>query len=59
MESRVAAMLKLLLYVATVLVAHHLMKQAGGFSQPVLYPDPDHPLRYWWARRIPQRRPRP
>ncbi|MBP0629340.1 MULTISPECIES: hypothetical protein [unclassified Cupriavidus] len=37
---------------ATMLVAYLLMKHAGCFSQPVLYPDFDHPFRYWWARRL-------
>ncbi|MBP0622103.1 hypothetical protein [Cupriavidus consociatus] len=44
--------MELLVFWATLLVAFLLMKHAGCFSQPVLYPDFDHPFRYWWARRL-------
>lgn len=47
-------MLEVIVYAATILGAHRLMVRAGCFSQPVLYPDLDHPLRYWWARRVAQ-----
>jgi len=35
-----------------MVAAYLLMKRAGCFSQPVLYPDFDHPFRYWWAHRL-------
>ncbi len=47
-----AVIVELLVFWATLLAAYLLMKRAGCFSQPVLYPDFDHPFRYWWARRL-------
>ncbi|WP_432259586.1 hypothetical protein [Cupriavidus sp. TMH.W2] len=44
--------MELLVFWAAMLAAYLLMKRAGCFSQPVLYPDPDHPFRYWWAQRL-------
>ncbi|AVK72189.1 hypothetical protein BJN34_0065 [Cupriavidus necator] len=43
---------ELLVFWAAMLAAYLLMKHAGCFSQPVLYPDLDHPFRYWWAQRL-------
>ena len=51
-KTRVAVIVELLVFWATLLAAYLLMKRAGCFSQPVLYPDFDHPFRYWWARRL-------
>ncbi len=47
-------MLEFLLFWTAVLGAYALMKHAGCFERPVLYMDPDHPLRYWWAQRVRQ-----
>ncbi|AGW89303.1 hypothetical protein N234_04625 [Ralstonia pickettii DTP0602] len=47
-----AVIVELLVFWAAILAAYLLMKHAGCFSQPVLYPDPEHPFRYWWARRV-------
>ncbi len=41
-----------LVFWVAMLAAYLLMKRAGCFSQPVLYPDFDHPFRYWWAQRL-------
>ncbi|MDQ0142413.1 hypothetical protein [Cupriavidus necator] len=43
---------ELLAFWAAMLAAYLLMKRAGCFSQPVLYPDLEHPFRYWWAQRL-------
>lgn len=45
-------MLEMFVYLAAVLGSYRLMQHAGCFDRPVLYTDPDHPLRFWWARRI-------
>ncbi|WP_116294657.1 hypothetical protein [Cupriavidus taiwanensis] len=50
--SAVAVIVELLAFWAAMLAAYLLMKRAGCFSQPVLYPDLDHPFRYWWAQRL-------
>ncbi|MGY2492170.1 hypothetical protein [Cupriavidus sp. CP313] len=47
-----AVIVELLVFWAAMLAAYLLMKRAGCFSQPVLYPDFDHPFRYWWAQRL-------
>lgn len=47
-------MLDLLLYWGAMIAAHRLMDWTGCFDRPVLYPDLDHPFRYWWARRVRQ-----
>ena len=47
-----AVIVELLVFWAAMLAAYLLMKRAGCFSQPVLYPDLDHPFRYWWAQRL-------
>ncbi|WP_354682808.1 hypothetical protein [Cupriavidus necator] len=51
-QTRAAVIVQLLVFWAAMLAAYLLMKHAGCFSQPVLYPDFDHPFRYWWARRL-------
>ncbi|MEC3765080.1 MULTISPECIES: hypothetical protein [Cupriavidus] len=50
--SAAAVIVELLAFWAAMLAAYLLMKRAGCFSQPVLYPDLEHPLRYWWAQRL-------
>jgi hypothetical protein len=54
----VVVIVELLVFWAAMLAAYLLMKHAGCFSQPVLYPDLDHPFRYWWAQRL-ARQPSP
>ena len=51
-EQAGAVIVELLAFWAAMLAAYLLMKRAGCFSQPVLYPDPEHPFRYWWAHRL-------
>ncbi|SOZ01891.1 hypothetical protein [Cupriavidus taiwanensis] len=50
--SAAAVIVELLVFWAAMLAAYLLMKRAGCFSQPVLYPDLEHPFRYWWAQRL-------
>ncbi|SOZ37393.1 hypothetical protein [Cupriavidus neocaledonicus] len=50
--SAAAVIVELLAFWAAMLAAYLLMKRAGCFSQPVLYPDLEHPFRYWWAQRL-------